>query len=457
MGAMGGLRAPSGAGRRMCAAILGAALVLAAAAVGAGAQDNDTGVDEDTTVDEFVDDLLADAEVDLVDPEKNTRDGHPFDDLPAHIELVADFGARPDWSPDGTKLLFLDDGPLGKVWTVDLADGELMEVTAHLDGPGFTRAQYLSNGDILLCAPMSGPLPEPDRPEAGRFTATMSVLPAPFDGEPQQLGIPCWEGMVASDHTLQIAWNRSDIDYTATDLAERVIFGVSEIWTGTLHIDDDGRYYLLDVDMVVDRAEISPIAVLEVENFRPPADDELLFTAYAYEGGQLMGVHRDSGEITNYSQNPLFVEGAGVAADGSFALVEHDLESTAIPTELDVWWLSLDGESRWERLTFFNAYRDRNFYASNPSVSPDGQRFAFQLSINEDVEGEGDGILVYDLGAVNLPDALASADDVAALVPAPPGETDSSDDGIAGWVIALIVVIVVLGGATVLAIRRRTT
>jgi len=398
--------------RRRLAAAAGVVAALATIAWPAGGPagargTDDPGVDEDTTLEEFVEDLAADADGDLVDPHKNTRDGHPFDDLPAHVELVVDVGARPDWSPDGTQLLYLVGAPLGSVWTVHLDTGERNELTGHLAGPGFTRAQFLANGDVLLCAPASGPLPTPERPEAGRFTAVMSVLRAPFDGEPQQLGIPCWEGMVASQDDLRIAWNRSDVDYTATNLAERVLFGVSEIWTGELRLLDDGTYVIVDVEMVVDRDAVSPVAVLEVENFRPTDGDELLFTAYAFEGGQLMGVDIATGEVTDYSQDPLFVEGAGVAADGSFALVERDLESAGVPTELDVWWLSLDGEARWERLTYLNAYRDRNYYASNPAVSPDGQRFAFQLSINEDVEGEGDGILVYDLTAVDLPHPLA--------------------------------------------------
>ena len=33
---------------------------------------------------------------------------------------------------------------------------------------------------------------------------------------------------------MRIAWNRSDIDYTDDDLAERVVNGISEIWTGVV-------------------------------------------------------------------------------------------------------------------------------------------------------------------------------------------------------------------------------
>lgn len=426
----------------------------------AGAQDDDgPDVDEDTSIDEFEQQTLEGSDVELHDPYKNTLDGHPFDDLPDHIELLVDFGARPDWSPDGSTILFIDRGPLGDVWTVDVDGGEPVNVTGHLDGPGFTRAQFLSNGDIVLCGPTSGPLPTDDRPEAGRFMATMQILVAPFDGEPQTLGIPCWEAVVAADTGMRVAWNRSDIDYTASNLAERVIWGVSEIWTGTLTTDGDGDYSMGDVELAIAREAISPIAILEVKNFRPPDDDELIFTAYAYEGGQVMGVHLETGEVTDYSQSVLFDEGAGIAADGSFALVEHDMENAATPGELDIWWLSLDGEARWERLTFFNAYRDRPFYASNPAVSPDGQTMAFQLSIDEEVEGEGQGILLFDLTAVELPDPLASPDDIAALQPDADGDEADDDDGSSrSSLVWLVIALLVAGfgiGLAIVLVRRR--
>jgi hypothetical protein len=54
-----------------------------------------------------------------------------------------------------------------------------------------------------------------------------------------------------------------------------------------------------------------------------------------------------------------------------------------------------DAGGRWERITRFNRYAP--YYASNPAVSPDGDRLAFQLSIDGETEGQGDGILLLDL------------------------------------------------------------
>jgi len=338
----------------------------------------------------------APASAQLVDPEKGTLDGSPLDDLPPHVRLVADFGMRPDFSPDGSALLFLDRAPLGDAWRVDVATGALRPLTTHFAHRGFTRAQYLANGDVLLCGPTSGPLPSEQRPEAGRFTGVLSVLRAAFPNRPPQpLGLPCWEGIVASRTTMRIAWNRSDVDYTAADLVDRVLFGVSEIWTADLRFLR-GQAVVTDVRRVVERTAVSPIAVLEAQGLRPRSEREMIFTAYAHAGGEVMGVDLVTGVVRNYSNSPVYEEAEGVSPDGRSVLVERDLESTAIPGPLDIWQLSLDGSSTFRRLTYFNRYRG-GYYASNPTWSRDGRSFAFQLSIDGPTEGEGAGLLIFDL------------------------------------------------------------
>jgi hypothetical protein len=207
--------------------------------------------------------------------------------------------------------------------------------------------------------------------------------------------MPCWEGIDASRTSMRIAWNRSDVDYTAADLIDRVINGVSEIWTGQIRFVG-GRAALVNVAKRADRTAVSPIAVLEAQGFRPRGEGELIFTAYAHQGGEVMGLDLATGAVRNYSNSPVYEEVEGLSPDGAWALVERDLESVAIPGPLDVWRLSLDGSATWERLTFFNRYRG-GWYASNPTVHRSGRRFAFQLSIDGPTEGEGDGLLLFDL------------------------------------------------------------
>jgi hypothetical protein len=334
-------------------------------------------------------------EVPRGDAERGTRQGSPLDDLPPGIEVVSDIGQRPDWSPAGDRLVFLDDSPLGDVWTVEVATGEARELTGGFEHRGFSRASYLSNGDLLLCGPTSGPQPTAESPEAGRFTGVLSVLRTPFDDLPEPLGVPCWEGIATDDDSMRIAWNRSDIDYTDPNLAGRVINGITEVWTGEI-VDVDGRATVVGARKVLDRDAFGGLAVFEVQDFRPPDGTELLLTAYAYQGGEVLGIDLETGEVRNYSNSSAYEEVEGVSADGSAVYVERDLAYDGLtPGALDIWRLDLTSAG-WERITSFNRYAP--YYASNPTVSPDGKTLAFQLSIDGDTEGEGEGILLLDLG-----------------------------------------------------------
>jgi hypothetical protein len=333
-------------------------------------------------------------QVPVGDPELGTRSGSPLQELPDDVTVVSDFGQRPDWSPDGTHLVVLDGAPLGDVWTVEVATGETRNLTGSFDHLGFSRASYLANGDLLLCGPTSGPEPSPQHPEAGRFTGVMSVLRAPFDERPEPLGMPCWEGMTASRSSMRIAWNRSDIDYTDSDLADEVVNGITEIWTGEI-VDVDGHATIVDARKVLDRDDLGELAVFEVQGFRPPQDDELILTAYAYQGGEVLGLGLEDGALRNYSNSSAYEEAEGIDPTGHAVYVERDLAYDGTqPGALDIWRLGLD-DSSWERITTFNRYAP--YYASNPTVAPDGRHLAFQLSIDGDVEGQGDGILLLDL------------------------------------------------------------
>src|SRR4030095_1316575 len=98
---------------------------------------------------------------------------------------------------------------------------------------------------------------------------------------------------------------------------------------------------------------------------------ELIFTAYAYQGGEVMGLDLATGAGRNYSNSPVYEEVEGRSPAGDGALRARGLESVAIPGPLDIWRLSLDGRATWERLTFFNRYRG-GYYAYNPTVPRSG-------------------------------------------------------------------------------------
>ncbi|MEU1957129.1 TolB family protein [Nocardia rhamnosiphila] len=329
------------------------------------------------------------------DPELGTRAGvSPMDELPDNVRALTDFGQRPHWSPDGSKIAFVnaEDAAVGDVWTVDVNTGATRNLTGHLGGLGFTRANYLSNGDLLLCGPASAPVPPVDNPETGRFTGVLFVLRAPFEKQPQALGVPCWEGIATSRTSLQIAWNHSNADFTDPADAPRWI---SEIWVGELRYEGD-HVTVIGTRKVIDHEVFDSKVLLEVQDFRPLAETELILTAYGYQGiAEVLALDLTTGGVRNLSSSSAYEEAENVAPDGEAVYVERDfVHEGDTAGEIDIWRLDLT-DSSWQRMTMFNRYAPH--YASNPTVSPDGRWLAYQLSYNGEIEGQGLGILLQPL------------------------------------------------------------
>jgi hypothetical protein len=328
-----------------------------------------------------------------LDPEKNTLDGSPADNLPPYVRKVLGHGMRPTWSPDGRKMLFLD-APLGEVWQLNLRTGKKRNLTKRLNAHGFLRAHYLPSGDIVLC----GPDHEVHRTEEepGRFEGRLWVLPRPYQ-RLRLLGPSCWEGIAVSRKTDRIAWNESTIDFTSPD--QEFLVGKSEIWTGkiTRGKRGKGKPRLTKVKRVATRSDFDTlIAPIEVQDFRGPKERELVLTAYGVLTGEVYGIDRRTRKSTNYTgYSPFYEEAEGVTPDGTLVMVERDLMVNPIPGTLDLWVLTLDGSATYRRITHFNRYR--GYGASNPVVSPNGRKVAFQLSVADGAEGEGAGIYVLDL------------------------------------------------------------
>jgi hypothetical protein len=335
-----------------------------------------------------------------LDTEKGTLDGSPMSDLPPYVRRVLPTGMRPDWSPDGRALVYTD-APLGNVWRLDLRSGRRTNLTARFANHGFLRAYHLHSGDLLLCGPDKTPS-NAGSPEAGRFDGKLFVLQRPFTAPPVPLGRPCWEGQAVSRRTDRIAWNESTIDFTNPD--QELLVGKSEIWTGDVTRDGRGRPRLTHVTRVATRQDIgAKVAPIEVQDFRGPGEGELLLTAYGVLTGEVYGLDLATGTSRDYSgYSPFYEEAEGTPRSGRFEVVERDLMVNPIPGALDLWVLDLDGSATYRRITHFN--RHKGYGASNPVVSPDDRFVAFQLSVSDGAEGEGQGLFVLDLGK-----ALAAA------------------------------------------------
>jgi hypothetical protein len=72
----------------------------------------------------------------------------PADHLPPHITRLTGFGERADWSPDGRRLVFLSK-TFGDALELDLETKLIRNRSAHYPHCGYTRALYLTNGDLL--------------------------------------------------------------------------------------------------------------------------------------------------------------------------------------------------------------------------------------------------------------------------------------------------------------------
>jgi hypothetical protein len=318
--------------------------------------------------------------------ERDGLPGSPADALPPHISQLMGSGLRPDWSADSRRLLFLD-ALVGDVFEIELETRAVRPMTRHFEHGGFTRARFLASGDLLLCGP------QPDeasaRPEQGRWHTELWWLAADLSGPAVPLGEPCFEGPAVSRRSLRIAWTRSDYP-------DRVVFGRSEIWTGEIVVEN-GRPRLADRTRRLDRSALQYLAFFETQDFRPPDERELLITAYAWRGGEVMGLDLETGELRNYSRSWGYDEAEGVFPDGRFAAVEREPGTyTLTPTgRIDIWRTELDGSGRSQRLTRFSDFA--GFGANNPVVSPDGRWLAFQLRAAEGPHGNGQGIFLLDL------------------------------------------------------------
>jgi hypothetical protein len=316
---------------------------------------------------------------------RGSLSGSPADDLPAHITRLLAAGLRPDWSGDGRRLLFLDD-LVGDVFEIDLETRGVRPLTSHFDHAGFTRARYLASGDLLLCGPGGA---DAARPEGGRWHTQLWWLAADLSGPAQPLGEPCFEGPAVSRRSPRIAWTRSDYP-------DRVVLGRSEIWTGEIAVED-GAARLVERRKVLDRSDFHYLAFLETQDFRPPDERELLFTAYAWRGGEVMGVDLETGAVTNYSRSWGYDEAEGVFPDGGEVAVEREPDTYTLTPRghIDIWRTALDGSGRSRRLTRFSDHA--GFGANNPVVSPAGRFMAFQLRAVQGPHGNGQGIFLYDL------------------------------------------------------------
>ena len=304
------------------------------------------------------------------------RTGSPLDDLPSYIKRVTPFGERADWSHDGKRILFLSK-TFGDVYEIELETGVIRPMTHHYFHEGYTRALYLANGDILLSGARHFDAEQPWDSRSEQ-QAELWVLKRDLSGPPTPLGEHCSEGPAVSRKNMRIAWTVGNAIYLA-DI-----------------VDDDGTPKLANKNMILDGNKLSFECDLETQNFRPPEEGQLTFSAYGYQNTEVMGLEIENGEVVNFSKAPdEYNEPEGIFPDGRHTLMECDAHIMQGIQHIDIYSLALDGSGKSERITHFSDYP--GYKASNPVVSDDGRYMAFQYAKLGDPAGVGRGILVLDL------------------------------------------------------------
>lgn len=310
----------------------------------------------------------------------------PADHLPPHITQLTFFGARADWSSDGKRVLFLSK-TFGDAMEIDLATKTTRNLTAHYPHHGYTRALYLSNGDILLSGPQEFDVANPGR---ARQQCFLSVLDKSLTKRAAPLETKCSEGPAVSRHRLHIAWTHVAVEYP-DELAQ----GASRMQEADI-VYTEGVPHLANQEQIVASTDLPFRCEMESQNFRLPEERELIFSAYGYQGTEVCGIDLDTKTVTNYSlARGQYDEPEGIFPDGQHILVECDKQNRMGPGHVDLWKLALDGSGETKRLTRFSDYP--GYKASNPVVSDDGKYIAFQLAKARDAAGVGHGIFIYDV------------------------------------------------------------
>ena len=311
----------------------------------------------------------------------------PDQNLPPHIRKLTGFGERAEFSLDNRRVLFLSK-TFGDAMEVDLATGVIRNLTSHFPHYGFTRALYLSNGQILLSGPIEF---NPENVGAARTNCWLFVLDPASNARPYSLGVMAAEGPVPSRKRLRIAWS-----YRSAQFPGEMPPGSSQIHEGDI-VYENGVPKVVNQRKILDSRDVPFPVTLEPQNYRPPQEQELIFSAYGYQQTEAFGIDLKTGKLANYSNGPgVYDEPEGIFPSGEFTTVESDKHNPAGKgfDRADIHKLKLDGSGAMERLTYFADVP--TYRSSNPVVSDDGRYMAFQMGRSGVAAGIGYGLFLYD-------------------------------------------------------------
>ena len=238
-----------------------------------------------------------------------------------------------DRSCDGRKILFLEK-TFGDAYEMDVETSSAASPYRPLPPFRVYPTLYLANGDILLSGPEQF---DPKNPAPSRAQCFLYVLDGSGTKPPLPLGTKCSEGPAVSRKRMHIAWTHVAVQYP-----EDMPPGTSRIYEADI-VYEGGTAKLANQRLVLDSRDLAFRCTMESQNFRPSYENELIFSAYGYQGTDVFGVDLATRKVVNYSDAPdQYDEPEGIFPDGRGICVESDRESPngKGPGHVDIWKLS---------------------------------------------------------------------------------------------------------------------
>ncbi len=311
-------------------------------------------------------------------------------ELPPYFSILTTWGVRPQWDEKSENIYFLNK-LVGDVFKINIATREVSQVTSGFYHGGIHRVLCLSNGDLLLA--MGSNIFDATNPEKDRHAGLgLYVLTKENPNSPYPLNAFCDEGPAVSKNSMKIAWT---------------LKGQREIKMGEIYYEK-GIPLLKDVHTIISYRDSSDYVRLETQDFRPPLNEELIYTHYwgdaidQYYNSQVYGFNLITKQITKYTDLPKsYNEAEGIFPCGKYMVIESDRHQ---PMEernkykLDIYKLKLDGSGEVERLADFSTRYFNKIKSDNPVVNKEGNIIAHQFGFQKGA-GDGRGIFLLDLDA----------------------------------------------------------